>query len=88
MSLSPEAWEFIATAGMALAGLIGVLTREEPTTVEIQLPPIDLIGQAGITDADRADAVRRVAIERMHRQSVPTQPNPESGRDYNGWADK
>jgi hypothetical protein len=36
VSLSPDAWQYITTAGMAAAGLIGVLTREEPTRVEIQ----------------------------------------------------
>lgn len=73
VSLSPELWEQITAVGMAVAGLIGVLTREEPTTVEIQLPKIDLIGQAGISDADRDAAVRRVADNRMHQQSVQSE---------------
>ncbi|CDH43844.1 hypothetical protein [Candidatus Contendibacter odensensis] len=46
ISLSPEAWQYIATAGMALAGLAGVLTSEQPTRVDIQLPAIELVGSA------------------------------------------
>ena len=53
VSLSPDAWAHITTIGMAAAGLIGAITREEPTQVEIQLPPIDLIGKS---QAGRADA--------------------------------
>lgn len=44
--LSPEAWQYITTAGMALAGLVGVLTTEKAQRVEIQLPPIELVGAA------------------------------------------
>jgi hypothetical protein len=44
--LSPEAWQYITTAGMALAGLVGVLTTEKAQRVEIQLPPVELVGAA------------------------------------------
>lgn len=42
ISLKPEVWEQIAAVGMALAGLVGVVTSEKSQTVAIQLPPIEL----------------------------------------------
>lgn len=53
--IQPDVWEYIAAAGMAIAGLIGVLTADEPKRVEVVLPPIDLVGRA-----DPADRVRPV----------------------------
>ncbi len=44
--LSPEAWQYITTAGMAMAGLVGVLTTEKAQRVKIQFPPIELVGAA------------------------------------------
>lgn len=44
VTLSPEVWEYIITAGMALAGLVGVLTREKEDPPEV--PPIDLVSRS------------------------------------------
>jgi hypothetical protein len=68
--LSPEAWQYIATAGMALAGLVGVLTSDKTQTVNIQLPPIELVGKSA---ADRADTDRRAPAQRVQPPvDVPT----------------
>lgn len=89
VSLSPELWESITAVGMAVAGLIGVISREEPTRVDIHLPPpIELIGRAGV--ADGADPVvdRRAAADQL-RQSVPPGSHPDPSRpvadDFPGW---
>lgn len=42
LSLRPDQAEAIVAAGMALAGLLGVFLSDEPKTVRIELPPIDL----------------------------------------------
>lgn len=81
--------EFWIGIGLNVTGLLGMFIPDEPKTVRIELPPIALIGQAGITDADRADAVRRVADERMYRQPVQSPPEtepaqPESAQPESG----
>lgn len=53
LTLRPEIWEQITAVGMAVAGLIGVLTREQPTPVEIRLPPIALVGRPAPAHPDR-----------------------------------
>lgn len=87
VSLSPDAWQYITTAGMALAGLIGVITREEPTRVEIQLPPIELVGQPGTVDrvADVADSGS--AADRLRRPVRPIHNTDEAAdsSDFPGW---
>ena len=88
VSLSPEAWQYITTMGMAGAGLLGVLTREEPSRVEIQLPPIDLIGQAGMVDRTPPVADRRVTDRRVQQPVRPYSNTSEaSDHDANfpGW---
>lgn len=85
VSLSPEAWQYITTMGMAGAGLIGVLTSEKAQRVEIQLPPIDLIGVADRTHpvADSGAADQRV------QQPVPARSNTVEAADHDanfpGW---
>lgn len=68
--------EFWIGIGLNVTGLLGMFIPDEPKTVRIELPPIKLVGQAGITDADRADALRRAADERMHRR--PVQPESDA----------
>lgn len=90
VTLRPEIWEQITAVGMAAAGLLGVLSREEPTRVEIQLPSIDLVGQAGAVDrtvpgpvADRGSAADRL------RRPVRAGHNPDEAadtdNDHPGW---
>ena len=86
MSISPEMAGYIATAGMALAGLVGVLSSDQPTRVEIKLPPIELIGKS---DVGCADAVRRVAPERVQQPVVSSDAasgavRSDSSNGYNG----
>lgn len=93
VSLSPDAWAHITTIGMAAAGLIGVITREEPTQVEIQLPPIDLIAESQTVRID--DGLRRRASDRHpDPDGLPQQPvrplsNTEEAADHDanfpGW---
>jgi hypothetical protein len=52
VSLHPDVWEQITAVGMAVAGLLGVLSREEPAQVNVHLPPIDLQGRSA-TGPDR-----------------------------------
>lgn len=73
VSLSPEMWGSITAIGMALAGLIGVLSREEPTRVEIQLPSIDLIGESQAVRAD-GDSGRRAGDRDPDPGRLPQQP--------------
>ena len=78
--LSPDLTEAIITAGIALAGLVGVLTADEPKT---QLPPIELQGKSETRfqryddpDDDHPDsAVRRV------RDAVPTETPSQADMD-------
>lgn len=42
LSLRPDQAEAIVTAGMALAGLLGVFLSDDTKPVRIDLPPIDL----------------------------------------------
>jgi len=44
LSLRPDQAEAIVVAGMALAGLLGVFLSDEPKTLKVELPPIDLLG--------------------------------------------
>lgn len=81
VSLSPESWHYLTTAGMALAGFIGCVTTEKAQRVQILLPPIELIGQPA---ADRADADRGGAAERL-RPALPSDPDSEPHRPEGGW---
>lgn len=51
VTLSPEAWEYVVAAGMALAGLLGVFLADPDP--DPSLPPIVLVGRA--TDPAPAD---------------------------------
>lgn len=85
VSLSPDAWQYITTAGMAAAGLIGVLTREEPTRVEIQLPPIELVGKSasGWADAQPSPSPVRTdpAADQLRDLPMPSGPDSDSESD-------
>lgn len=92
VSLSPEMWESITAVGMAVAGMIGVLTSEKPTQVEIQLSPIDLVGQSQAvrTDADpglrlgdsdsRPDGLPQRPVRPVHNTSEAVDHS-----DFPGW---
>ena len=86
LTLRPDQAEAIATAGMALAGLLGVFLRDEPNTVRFELPPIDLQSrpesgdaELGIGAVQPADELR-LSANRRPRPAGPvdpnTQPNP------------
>lgn len=46
MTVSPELAAGIVAAGMAVAGLIGVVMKERASNVEIVLPPVDLVARS------------------------------------------
>lgn len=73
--------EFWIGIGLNVTGLLGMFIPDEPKTVHIELPKIELIGQAGNADPDRADAVRGVVTEQL-RQSVPPQPDARTGEKW------
>jgi len=97
ITLKPEIWEQITAIGMAVAGLIGVLTREEPKTVDIKLPPIELVGQAlsatetirsGTIDGTHSVAARHSHPEQLQRPVSPdySPKQPNQPKDYaDGW---
>ena len=92
VSLSPDVWAYITTIGMAAAGLIGVITREEPRQVDIYLPPIELVGES---QAVRANGGPRRRSSDRHPDSdclpqSPVRPIPNTREaidhdDFPGW---
>jgi hypothetical protein len=77
LSLRPDQAEAIVTAGMALAGLLGVFLADEQKPKVPALPPIELQGPAGAGDAwAGADPVR--LVDGM-RQPVPPVDYPIIG---------
>lgn len=86
VSLSPEAWAHITTIGMAAAGLIGVLTREKAAVVDIQLPPIELVGVPGGADsvADRGATPARMQ-QPVQPRSNTVEATDSDGPDFPGW---
>jgi len=85
VSLSPEAWAHITTIGMAAAGLIGVLTREKATVVDIRLPPVELVGVPGCADvvADRRATDQR--LSNLPPRSNTLEATDRDGADFPGW---
>ena len=82
LSLRPDQAEAIVTLGMALAGLLGVFLRDEPKTVRIELPPIDLQSRPGADDAalgvgavQPADELR-LSAQRRPGAAGTADPNP------------
>lgn len=69
--LHPDLQDALITAVLAALAVIEVIRNENvPKPVKIELPPIELIGQA---DPGRVDSVRRVPAERLHSPD-PLQP--------------
>lgn len=57
VTLKPEVWEQITAVGMALAGLMGVLTSEAPKNVSIHLLPFtESSGQGRVAGPVSANA--------------------------------
>lgn len=86
VTFRPEVWEQIMAVGMAVAGLLGVLTSEEPKTVNIQLPPIELLGQSGVADPvvptpDRRAAPHQLSMPPDYQPKEPAKPIDQS----TGW---
>lgn len=79
LSLRPEQAEAIVTAGMALAGLLGVFTTDEPKTVKVELPPIDLVSRNNPVYRDGAVAERGGAAADGLRQPVSSVDYPVIG---------
>jgi hypothetical protein len=76
ITVSPELADKIAIAGMALAGLIGIITKERAKKVEITLPPIDLVARS----EPAACGVRDDALPPVR----PSEVGAES-RNGSGW---
>ncbi len=97
VTLRPEVWEQITAVGMAAAGLLGVLTREAPRTVKIELPPIELVGRSDSPQQLRqpADsAERHPAADRAASAAAPVphdgvqarlDPQPQRTANPAGW---
>ena len=45
LSIRPDQAEAIVVAGMTLAGLLGVFLPDEPKSVKVELPSVDLINR-------------------------------------------
>ena len=86
LSLRPDQAEAIVTAGMALAGLLGVFLRDDPKPVGAALPPIILQARPesgdvalGVGAMQPADELRLPADRRPGPAGTTertTQPNP------------
>lgn len=84
VSLKPDLWEAITAAGMALAGLLGVVLADEPKTVRIELPPPtsprSIYGEGGRGGEVGGEVARppapAPAPERL-RPALPARPGPE-----------
>lgn len=90
LSLRPDQAEAIVTAGMALAGLLGVFTGDEPKNVSA-LPPMELQGRSDAGDAG-ADAGLVHAVDGLC-QPVLSHSGPDSitqpnGGNEAGWGDR
>lgn len=81
LSLRPDQAEAIVTVGMALAGLLGVFLRDEPKTVRIELPPIDLQSRPESGDAPADPRPVRPADEL--RLQADRRPGPTASADPN-----
>ena len=92
VTLRPEIWEQITAVGMAIAGLIGVLTREPEN---ISLPPIDLVGKSAPGGADADSGVGpggdHPAADRVRQPLRPLRNTEEAsvaGGSHPGWTDQ
>lgn len=99
VSLSPEAWEYITTIGMGAAGLIGVLTSEKATRVDIQLLPIEPVGpaisvpsttgQSRVSESAHPVADRRdpagSRMQRVQPDYSPKEPTRPVDLGQSGW---
>jgi hypothetical protein len=83
--LKPELQDAIVTAMVSAMALIEVIRDEyAPTPITVQMPPIDLIGRAGMDDAARNDAVHRAApADRMPKPALPSGNPVESASGFN-----
>lgn len=80
VSLRPEVWQQITAVGMAVAGLIGMITREKSQTVNIELPPIELVGQpSGFGDRDNDQMVTTV---------TPVEPSSDAYAPKSKYSDR
>lgn len=88
LSVITQKVDFYVGIGMAAAGLLGVFLPDEPKTVQIQLPPIDLIGQAGMVDRTPPVADRRAADQRVQQPVRPLSNTIEAAdhdANFPGW---
>ena len=70
VTLRPEIWEQITAIGMAAAGLLGVITSENPQRVDIHLPPpIELVGRS---DGSSTEQLRQPVPS--DTEAAPAQP--------------
>jgi len=89
VSLRPEVWEQITAVGMAVAGLIGVITRENPP-VRVELPPIELVAKAGaVSDPDAGVVAGDPAAGGLRGDALPAErgrgPGAMDGDPETGW---
>ena len=85
LSLRPDQAEAIAIAGTALAGLLGVFLSDEPKTVRIELPPIDLQSRPESGNAPADSQFVRPADGLCESVPVPPErsPGPYQSADPN-----
>lgn len=82
--------DFWMGLGLTAMGLLGVFLPDEPKTVKIELPPIELIGQSGMADRDPPVADRHIANQWVQQQPVQPRSNTveaadHDGTDFPGW---
>lgn len=87
VALSPDQTEAVIAAGMAIAGLLGAFTKEQPKQVNITLPkietqPLSQFDESGFNTADRHSAddgyiSRDVLRSRLRDAAMPTRSFPK-----------
>lgn len=91
VTLAPDAWDYIATIGMALAGLIGVLLDDDRPA----LPPMALqarpeppaLAPVGAAAEQPADELRPLPPSPRVGAVRPPVDRP-LGEHYSGWGDR
>ncbi len=84
--------DFWMGLGLTAMGLLGVFLPDEPKTVQIQLPPIDLVGESQAVRADN-DASLCAGDSHPHPDRLPQRPvrsvhNTDEAADHSdfpGW---
>ncbi len=91
VTLQPEAWEYIIAAGMAIAGLLGIIMKE-PSNAQ-PIPPIELMGRSDAGDSQQlrqSDVPTKLIPEIPSSRIVSVRPpiDRSLGENFSGFGDR